>query len=94
MADRLELPRDKHLAERVIQADADRQLRDMGKIGQIFGSKENVSVYFAGTLVAMALIISCVVAVHEPTLRADALKGILAIGATALGYLLGSGGKK
>jgi hypothetical protein len=94
MADRVQLPKDKHLAELVVNADADKHRREMGKIGQFFGSKDNATVYLAEILVVVALVAGAIIAYLDSTLRADAMKGIFAIGTLALGYMFGAGGKR
>lgn len=89
----VELPKDKTLAAKKIEAEANLALRksEMGKLGEFFGTRDNAAVYFAATLIFVALGLGTVLAVYEPTLRADALKGILGLAATALGFMIGTG---
>jgi hypothetical protein len=94
MADRVQLPKDKHIAEMVVQADVEKHRREMGKIGEYFGSKDNATVYLAEILILVALIFMAAIAYADPGLRADALKAIIAIATLALGYMFGAGGKK
>lgn len=58
-------------------------------LGQWFGSRENAVVYLASALIVVALVSVTILAVCEPTLRADAMKGAFALMALIAGYMLG-----
>jgi len=62
---------------------------DMGKIGAWFGSRENAALYFAGTVVIMALLGLGVIAFVEPAMRPDLVKILGAVVIGTLGYICG-----
>jgi hypothetical protein len=73
--------------------DAEIQLRrdaqNMGRIGNLFGSKENASFYFTAGLMFLAMIFLASLAWLEPTMRPDIAKVFAAVVVGALGYLGG-----
>lgn len=89
MTTKYELPNDRVLAGKVL--DAEHKIAEMGTVGSFFGSRENAALYLAFLVIFAALVIAAAFAAYEPTLRADALRAILGIAATALGYAFGVG---
>jgi hypothetical protein len=87
------LPKDPIVAQKVIEADAAKHARDMGRIGYWFGSRENAVVYLAAAVIVIAMCVSGILAYQEPTLRADTGKALLALALSALGFMFGAGGR-
>src|SRR5438128_1436810 len=89
-----QLPKDKDVAKKFMDAQTTIHRQEMGKIGEFFGSKENAMVYLAEILVLFALIFAGIIAYADEDLRADALKAVITIATLALGYMFGAGTRK
>jgi hypothetical protein len=73
-----------------------REAQNMGRIGVWFGSRHNAALYFAGTLMLLAMILLAFFAWLEPPMRPDIVKVFAGVLAAALGFiggLLGSQGR-
>lgn len=90
MASKIELPEDKDLASRVI--DAGTREAEMGYIGGIFGSREHAPTNIGGIIVIMSIV--CLILVPllpiESSIRADLLKIFGGLVFAALGYIFGA----
>ena len=91
-----DLPKNPEVAGKLIDAEHAHALRlaEMGAIGGLMGSRENASLYLSAGVVVLALVGAVILAVCQPDLRADTLKGVFVVATTALGYFLASGGAK
>jgi hypothetical protein len=92
---KLDLPSDKTLATKIIEAEHEHASRvvEMGKIGQLLGSRENAVIYLAAFVIMISVIAGAVLAYVEASLRPDMAKACAAIAISALGYMFGSGGR-
>jgi hypothetical protein len=88
----IQLPDDKELAKTVITNEAKLQAKqaDMGKLGLIFGSRDNAAVYLAGIVIIVAVLGSTLLAFIEPLLRQDLGKALIALALMAAGYIFGA----
>ena len=92
MANRFELPKDPQLATKVLDVEHAGRIAEMGKIGVLFGSRDNASIYLAALIIVLAVAGLVVLAVIDSTLRADLAKALGALAVAALGYIFGRGG--
>lgn len=90
----IDLPADKDLAGKVLDAVHAEKALQIGKIGIFFGSPESAKLYIAGIVAVVSLVFVAGIAIWEPQLRSDAVKGFLAIAATAIGFVFGSQASK
>jgi hypothetical protein len=91
MANKFELPKNPVIAGKIVETEHAARIAEMGRIGAFFGSRENASVYLAALVVLLAVIFCSVIAYSDAALRPDALKALLGLAATALGFMFGSG---
>jgi hypothetical protein len=92
---KIHLPEDKELAKMVMQAETQRVERsqEMGRIGGLFGSRQNAPTYIAGVVACFfALVLAAIVflPIGEGLTRVDALQVVGGFFLAALGYLFGS----
>ena len=88
------LPKDPDVAQKVIETEHASKDAEKGKIGVWLGSRDNAVVYLAAVLIIIAVITSGVLAVYEPSLRADTGKALLALALSALGFMFGAGSRQ
>lgn len=82
------IPSKSTITQMQIEADAERHRRDMGQIGAYWGSRENAATYLASGIIIVSLIAGTIIAICEPNLRSDAIKGLFGLAATALGFVI------
>jgi hypothetical protein len=65
--------------------------QELGKMGDLFGSRDNAIVYLAAAVIVISIVAGCILAIFEPTSsRSDLIKALAAIALSALGYMFGS----
>jgi hypothetical protein len=86
---------DSELAKIHLQAQSQRAARqqEFGKMGSLFGSRDNAVVYLAVIVIILAIIGSVILAIIDPTLRGDMSKTLAALAIAALGYMFGQSGR-
>jgi hypothetical protein len=94
MANKFELPKNPIIAGKIVETEHAARIAEMGRLGAFFGSRDNASVYLASLVVFLALISCAAIAYADPSLRSDALKAMLGLAATALGFMFGSSTNK
>jgi hypothetical protein len=78
----------------ITEADLKHQSQELGRVGSIFGSKDQAPIYFAGLLMVIASVGFCIVAICPTTPeKGDALKTLGAIVIAALTFLGGASGR-
>ncbi|MEH2498558.1 hypothetical protein V1294_005037 [Bradyrhizobium sp. AZCC 1678] len=78
----------------ITDSDLQHHSQELGRLGSIFGSKEQAPIYFAGLLMVVASVGFCIVAVCPTTPeKSDALKALGGIIIAALTFLGGASGR-
>jgi|SRR2546421_11084150 hypothetical protein len=87
-----DLPDDKELAKYQLQAQTQQAARqqEYGRMGSLFGSRDNAVIYLATAVILLALIGGTIIAVVEPSVRGDMAKALAALAISALGYMFGA----
>lgn len=74
--------------------ELEHKVLDLGFLGRFFGSKEVAPIYVSGIVVFFGLVAVLIIALFDSSVRADALKAIVAAMMAALGFLGGFLAKK
>ena len=90
---KIELPKDRTLATKVIDSESAKDLEAMrlGKIGVYLGSRENAMTYLTWALIILCVLGATCLGIGNDSLRPDVVKALLALAISALGYMFGKG---
>jgi hypothetical protein len=64
---------------------------DIGKVGQIFGSRDNALVYFGFIIVLLIVAVFSLIAYVDPSTRQDVEKALISIASLFIGLIAGKG---
>lgn len=80
--------------ESLLRHERQTQAQNIGRLGKIFGNKENAQGYLITILLLAFLILLAGLAYAEPSIRSDLAKGLFTLMASLIGYFGGKAGSK